>query len=475
MRLGQTSFIGFLSQFTSSIIGFIATIYITRTLGAAVFGEYMLAISLVIWLQIIGVIGVEHAVTKRLSETGESEPYFTAGGGLVLVTFLLLSILVLLFAEQVNRYVGSPVAVYFPGLLLAGIMLKFISAVLRGEHKVHIAVLLGPVDRTIRSTLQIVAVFLSVGLVGLLASYVVGGILAALCGLYFLSVGFRRPKREHLRGITSYARYAWLGKLSSRAFSAMDTVVLGLFVTSSYVGYYEAAWNIASILAIFGIAIAKTLFPEMSRVASEDNPEQVGELVTEGLSYTGLFLIPGLVGSVLIGDLVMQVYGNEFQQSMTVLIILVTSRLVYEYGNQFITGLNALDRPDLAFRVNAIFIVVNIGLNMGLIAVMGWIGAAIATSTSAVVTTILAYRALSQLVSIELPFRKVGMQVIAALGMGVVINFVRIMLPERVLVGIILVGLGTIVYVLLLTCLSEDFRKKVRQNLPSHLIEVDSE
>lgn len=475
MRIGQTSFVGFVSQFSSSIIGFLATIYITRTFGSGVFGEYMLVISLAIWLQVIGVLGIQNAVTKRLSEAGDSDAYFTAGAGLVLVAFFALSVVVLVFANQVNSYVGSPVAAYLPGLLFAGMALKFVSAGLRGKHKVHVASLLGPVDRTVRSALQILAVFLSFGLVGLLTGYIVGGIVAAACGLYFLSVGIERPKRRHISEITSYAQYAWLGKLSSRAFSAMDTVVLGYFVTSSFVGYYEVAWNLASMLAIFGVAISQALFPEMSRIASEEGDEQVGDLVTEALSYTGLFLIPGLVGSLLIGDLVLRVYGNEFQQAMTVLVVLVIARLVYEYGSQFITGLNALDRPDLAFRVNAAFIVANIVLNVWLVATMGWVGAAIATSTSAAITTVLAYRAFSQLVAVELPFMEVAKQTVAALGMGVVVYSGRLVLPERVFAGVVLVGLGSVAYVLLLAVLSADFRTKVRQNLPTSVVGTDSE
>lgn len=474
MRLGQTSFVGFITQFSSSIIGFVATIYITRTFGSGVFGEYMLIISVVIWLQIVGIFGIQNAVTKRLSEAGDSDGYFSAGAGISLLLFITISLTILVFSDQINRYLGTPVANYLPALLLAGMALKFVSAGLRGEHKVHIAAMLEPVDRTVRSSLQIVIVFLSFGLVGLLTSYVVGGVLAALCGVYFLTVGFERPKRRHFRGISSYAQYAWLGKFSSRAFSAMDTVILGVFVTSSFIGYYEAAWNLASILAIFGVSISQALFPEMSQVASEGDSEQVGSLVTDALSYTGLFLIPGFVGSLLVGDLVLRVYGDGFDQAMPVLVILIVARLVYEYGNQFITGLNALDRPDIAFRVNAVFIITNMILNVGLVATMGWTGAAVATGGSAVVTTILAYILFDRLVTIELPWREIGNQCAAAFGMGIFILVCREFLPENVFSGVALVGVGAIVYISLLFVLSTQFRATVLENLPKYIVRPDS-
>src|SRR6056297_184084 len=216
MRIGQTSFIGFVSQFASSIAGFLATVYITRSEGASVFGEYMLVISLVLWLQIIGVLGIENAVTKRLSETGESDKYFTAGAGLVLASFLVLSTIVLVFGDWIDSYVGAPISLYVPALLLAGIAFKFVAAALRGQHRVHIAALLRPVDRVVRSGLQILAVFFGFGLVGLLAGYAVAGVVATLVGIYYLSVSLRTPQQQHVTAITDYARYAWLGRLSSR-------------------------------------------------------------------------------------------------------------------------------------------------------------------------------------------------------------------------------------------------------------------
>lgn len=465
MKIGQTSVVGFLSQFTSSIIGFLATIYITRTLGASVFGEYMLVIAVVIWLQVIGILGIENATTKRLSETGESERYFTAGASLVLVAFLILSLLILLFADQVNSYIGRPVAVYIPVLLFAGMVFKFVTAALNGEHKVHIAAMLQPVDRTLRSILQILAVFFSIGLLGLLAGYAIAAIVATIVGLYYISARVKRPAREHVSGITSYARYAWLGRIGSRMFSSMDTIVLGIFVSSSFIGYYEAAWNLASILALFGVAIARALFPEISRVASEGDEEQVGNLVQDGLSYSGLFLIPGLVGSALVGDLVLRLYGNEFQQAVVVLIVLITARLIYEYGNQFINGLNGLDRPDLAFRVNGAFVVANVVLNVALVATFGWTGAAVATAISALIASILSYLAFNRLVSVRLPIAEIGKQCLAAIGMGLVVYGGRLLLPERILVGVALVGAGSVSYLLFLALLSKDFRSTVRRNV----------
>jgi O-antigen/teichoic acid export membrane protein len=49
----------------------------------------------------------------------------------------------------------------------------------------------------------------------------------------------------------------------------MDTLVLAIFVSNSLIAVYEVAWNLASLFAIFGSSISRTLFPEISKLSSE--------------------------------------------------------------------------------------------------------------------------------------------------------------------------------------------------------------
>lgn len=85
MRIGQTSFIVFASRLLASALGFIATIYFARVLGATIIGYYALTIAIASWLELGGHLGISSAITKRLSEGDERSAYFTAGALSVLV------------------------------------------------------------------------------------------------------------------------------------------------------------------------------------------------------------------------------------------------------------------------------------------------------------------------------------------------------------------------------------------------------
>jgi O-antigen/teichoic acid export membrane protein len=47
MNLGQTSVVYFVSKLLGSVLGFVATIYFARVLGAEVLGQYALVLALI--------------------------------------------------------------------------------------------------------------------------------------------------------------------------------------------------------------------------------------------------------------------------------------------------------------------------------------------------------------------------------------------------------------------------------------------
>lgn len=473
MRIGQTSAVHFGSQVVSSLAGFVATLYIARGLGSGTLGTFAVFIAVVIWGKALLGGGIQEAITKRMSEQGGGGGDLAAGVVVQALVFLPVVALLLIFAGRVNDFLGFEGA----GLLTTGLFVILAlatgRAALRGEQKVHVAAVLRPVEQIVSSGIQLGVVFLGLlggGVVGLVWGYIAGAAVAGVIGLAVLGTQLRRPTSENFRRVVGFTRYAWLSGIEERSFSAMDTVVLGVFVSSTLVGYYEVAWNVASILAIFGVSLAQTLFPAMSELDSADEREAVAGLLNDGLAYTGLFLLPGLVGTIVVGEHVLGIYGTEFRQAALVMIILVVGRLVYAYEAQLTTTLNAIDEPAVAFRVNLVFVVLNLGLNVALVALYGWVGAAVGTTLSAAVGLVVAYRAVTARLSVTIPAIEIGRQAVAALIMGGIIYALESVLvpngPASVFETLALVGTGAGVYFVLLGAISSRFRAALLDNVP---------
>lgn len=473
MRIGQTSLIVFVSKVVGSIAGFVATIYIARLLGAGVLGTYSLVLAVVAWVGIAGKVGVTSAVQKRMSEGEDQNEFFIAGLLILSVLFTLLAGLVVLFHGPLTSYIGRPVTGFVVLILFATLLNAFGTAALAGSHLVHIQGLLVPVRMTLRSVAQIGLVALGLGLTGMLFGHALGYALIGVVAVLIVSPSATLPDRHHFTELLSYAKFAWLGSVERRTFGWLDVVVMGLFVSSNLIGIYSVAWTISTFLLTFGSAISNATFPEISSASAGSTEQSVSPILEDALRYAGLILVPGTVGAAILGPRILRIYGQEFTVGGTVLTVLVVAVLLRSYQKQLLTTLNGIDRPDLTFNVNAVFIGTNVVLNFALVYLYGWLGAAVATAISAGIGTLLAYWYTAALVDFDIPYVMVGKQVLAAGVTGVVaygglwIEGTYRLVQHNFALVLILVGLGAGAYFAVLFGLSVEFRTTVRQNLPA--------
>lgn len=482
MRLGQTSLVFFFSRIASSLLGFVAMVYFARELGASTLGVYFLVLAVVSWLTITGKAGVMSAVTKRVSEGDDKSRYVIAGIVMVSVIFLIVSVVFYLARDFVTSYLGQFPYQYVLLLFGAQLSYSYAGAVIRGDHLVHFQSILGVFQTVIRVGLQIILVVIGFGAIGLIIAEAVSILFAMGIGVLLLIVYFDRslklhsPQKNHFASLLEYAKYSWLGRLKGSTYNMMDKLVLGVFVSTGLVGIYSICWNISSVLALFGKSLSNSFFPEMSRLSNEGDMDTVGDHLEEVLAYSGLFVIPGFVGAVVLGSGILSIYGPEFQRGSFILIILVGSTVLHSYHKQLVNTMNAVDRPDLSFRVNVYFVVTNVALNIVLVYTFGWIGAAVATLLSVFVAGTIAYHLIGSIVQFSVPYWEVGRQVTAATIMGVAIVPTNRLLSTldllgwRVLPLLLTVGLGVVIYFGTLFLISSRFRTVVSNNIPSEML-----
>jgi len=473
MRPAKSALIVFGSSQLSTIVGFVATFYIARYLGPATLGMYAVVTAMLFWIH-VPASAVDSALTKRISEGIDQGEFLSAGFVINTTLAILIAFGMLVFEEQVNAYVGTQVSRPVAVFVLSWFAAKSVTAALNGQDKVAASSIVWTSGRVVRTGLQIaLTLLLGIGLSGLIWGHTISFIVVTIVGAAIFDIRPHLPSREKFSSLIEYARYSWLGEISSQAFNWMDTVLLGLFVSSSLIGIYEVAWTIASTLAIVSTAVKDTVFPSMSRLDTKDRREEVGNLLNQGLVFAGFFAIPGLFGALVVGTRVLEVFGSEFGQGWIVLLVLITARLSNAFSAQFKNAINAVDRPDLGFRINTVFILSNLCLNLLLIPVYGWLGAAFATSLSSAFLLLLSYyyvdRVLPQTV---VPMREVGNEVVASVIMVVpVYALTRIISSNPVTtggivttVGIVFIGAG--VYIAVILGISPRIRSNLLALLP---------
>lgn len=460
MRLGKTTLSHFVSQVVVSMAGFIATFAIARILGAEGVGIYALGVALLIWLN-IPTSGIFRGVTKRISELDDPGAYLSSGILLMSGVGALVLVGILTFDQQINRYVGASIAGLLAFLFLSDVLFSFVGSVLQGEKKVATHGWLMGLERLARTGVQIAFLLVGYGITGLFFGHAISLAVTALVGLVLVGIRPSMPERRHVRSLANFAQYSWLGAVKGRTFGWMDTIVLGFFVGSALIGIYEVAWTLASFLVLVSNSIQDTLFPEISELSSGDRHERIHHYLNEGMVFTGIFLIPGLFGALAIGEDVLRIYSPEFTRGAYVLLILIGARTFDAFGAQLLSAIDAIDRPDVAFRVNGVFVVTNLSLNVVLVYLLGWYGAAIATFLSGALTLVLSYAALSSLIgSPDVPYAEIGKQVVAAGAMLAVVVGLESLIPGGHYITVLVVFLGALTYVGVLVTISRRIRGK---------------
>lgn len=463
MRLASKSILYFVADVGTSFVGFLATLYFARVLGAGPLGQYFLVIALIGWLT-IPTNGVASAINKRVSEGRDPDEILSAGTVINAGYGLVVALVVVVGGRWVNAYVGADVSLVLAALFLVNVLFTTTVDALFGRKKVVHAGFLRTGDRILRVGAQVALLLVGYRLFALLAGHAAALVVSSLVGLVVFGFRPTLPDVDSLRSVAAYGRYSWLGSMKAKTFGWIDTLVLGLFVSSGLIGVYEISWRLASILILVSNAVETTLFPEVSDLAADGDHDEVRELLSEAVFYAGIFAIPGFFGALVLGPRVLRIYGPEFVQGAPVLLVLILARTINVYEMQFLNVINGIDRPDVAFRINVIFVVANVSLNLLLVWLYGWEGAAVATALSSFVILLLSYRALDDLVGMpDLPLSGIATQVAAAAVMAGVVVATRMAVPMRnMYVTVALVGFGALVYAVALYGLSGRVRAKTR-------------
>lgn len=461
MTLGRTSLFHFFTQVITSVAGFLATFVIARYLGADTLGIFVQATALIAVITIPSKT-LTGAANKRISEQKDPDEYFTACV-VLLFGFIMTTVVLMWFSKPyLAAYLGAPIVGLVILYMVSNSVFDLYTSVLTGEKKVVSSGFLDTIEQGSRFLFQFSFILLGYALVGIFFGQILSFIVAALVGLYLSDLRVRRPSRVHARRLLDFAKYTWASQIKGRSFSWMDVLILGVLVESSFVGIYEVSWTLASVLILVSQSVQQTLFPELSELGVDQQYDQVRHFLDEGLVFVGIFAIPGLFGSMVLGGDLLTIYRPVFSQGQPVLILLIFARLLDAYASQLISALTAIDYPELVFRVGAVFTVVNVSLNIILIWRFGWVGAAVATCIAALIELVLCYIYLSKTIEkLSIPTRTIGVEIGAGIVMAMALIPLTWYIPVTNYTVIGLVFIGALIYLSVLLGVSDRVRQKM--------------
>jgi Membrane protein involved in the export of O-antigen and teichoic acid len=461
----RQSLISLASTLALTAIGFLSTMYFAHTVGPSILGAYFIFAAYFGIFDLLGDGGFGSAAVKRISEGEDQGAFFTA---FILLRVVLMAVSVgfLLLAQPYLADLTS--SGVFPWLVLALVVSVFTSIASNGAYgrgKVGVNQIGGLINNLTRVVVQVVAVVLGYGVAGLAGGFVAGLLAAGLVNYRFLDLSPAPFRRSHIQSLFAFSFWTFLSASGYLVFSYADTIMVSYFMTEADVGIYRVALQLTSIATFVTIALHATLYPQVSYWGKQGDLSSVERALARAFTYSLLLAVPILAGGWILGErLLYFFYGASFSTGAMALAVLLLVQVAHVFMFLQTMCLNALDRPKDSFRVTAIAVVANIGLNVFLIPAYGIVGASAATLVTMVLNATLANRALSRSIPVRIEPRAVGNIVLAALVMAAVIIAYSYLIPlTNIFVVLGAVALGGLVYLLLLLRIDKGIHDELKE------------
>jgi O-antigen/teichoic acid export membrane protein len=277
----------------------------------------------------------------------------------------------------------------------------------------------------------------------------------------FIKPEIKIDKTKIIRFIT----YLTLGNLSGVFFSYVDTILLGIFVTAEYVGYYRASSNL--VLAIAGLLSFIYVFLPILAVAHD---KKLNYLFNKIIKYSFIITIPAAFGLMAIAKYaIVLIYGYPYLKAFSTLYFLSPVIVLMVNTSLFLILFSAKEKTKEFAKLNLFITILNIILNLVFISILVkssqvWAisGAAAAIMLSWMIYYLLASIIAKRKLGVSVRFSSFFKPFIASIVMFMAISFFNSLVSDmNIFYGIATVVIGMLVYALILLLIKgiakEDF------------------
>ncbi|MHC1604825.1 MAG: flippase [Candidatus Methanofastidiosia archaeon] len=235
------------------------------------------------------------------------------------------------------------------------------------------------------------------GIVGAMAAMLIARLIILACLIFFVHklVSFSFPRFENLKVYLKFGIPIVPMNVSSWIVSSSDRYMIGLFLGSRFVGYYEPAYLLGqSVPFLLASVIGFALTPSISKMFDEGDVKEVVKTLSFMLKSLLTISIPFIVGSVLLSKTILVLLStDEIAANSYQVVPLVAIGLMF-YGIKVILSQTFVleKRTKMLGATYTFSALVNIALNIVLIPYIGIMGAAISTAVSYFVDVMVVYR-----------------------------------------------------------------------------------
>jgi len=385
-----------IGDLVAKILGFVAFVYLARVLGVEDYGALEFARAALVYVLLFGDAGLELWATRQAARDADLA---TVAGRVIPLRALLgcaafLALLGLLAILPPPGQVKTLVLIFAATLVPQAASLRWAFMGTQQMRQVGLALVLAQSLFLAGALLAVrgPADLYTVAVVHLVAELAAAGWLLRRFSRHHGGLRFRFTLREAGATVRAALPLGAAHGLALMSFN-FDSLLLGMLRGPAAVGLYSAAYKPVTVLLALPVTYFVGLFPVLSRTWA-DGPAAFDAVVQRSLRLAATFAVPVGVGGTFVAAPVLDLlFGVRYAAAAPAMQILVWSAVLVILRGTFRQGLNAAGRAVVDLRCAGLATGLNVLLNLAVIPVWGFMGAAVATLASEVVWLLAVTRA----------------------------------------------------------------------------------
>ncbi|MDF0675126.1 MAG: flippase [Nitrospira sp.] len=431
VRVARGGVLIFISMFFGLGLNYIYSICLARMFDAEVFGLYTLGLAAFSVLSVVSVAGLDRAILRFIPAVNDGDRITLVGPMVKYIARMSLIIgcvagftLLGLSSSLSTKIFGKPtltdVLILFsfaiPLFSLSMVLLSTLQALQDNRWRSFVKYGCEPI---VKFSLTVVFVWLGWGVYGALVAF---GI--ALCLTIVLAyIPLRRyvslgcHSFQHRAFHEKVVRFAapLLGALIVASLAARsDVFMIGYWLPPEQIGFYGAAFQTASIIALILGSLDSAATPLISRAIAGDNQSCLQSLLQSVLRWSVSMSLPMFLVFVLFPAEVLSIFGDQFHHASYCLVVLAMSQVINAASGSSNTALVLAGYSKLVMW-NSIWLgVTQIVFNVMLVPLYGMTGAAVGTATALTLVSVVRFYECSLLLKVKMIEREIWKPVAAA-------------------------------------------------------------
>lgn len=454
--------------------GYINRFLMTRLLGPEGYGLYGLTLPFQGIFQILSAGGLPPAIAKYVAEYNAKDEkakireIMKIATRYMIMMAIILSLILLFSSDFIaNEIFHKPLVVWplravsliTPFSVIVGAMRGAYQGVYQNEYTVYNR-LAEQTATIVFACLFVIAGFYAMGAVlGSAAGFVISAISAVYLYKKHISPQFKSDEQLNLSiyeelsllwMLIKFAIPVTITALSEIVIYDIGTLVIGVYMMSTDVGFYNSADPIARIPLVISLSIATVLLPATSEAYTMGDQKQLQIYVTDCLRYCILTVLPlCILISVFSTPTLSLLFGSAYTPASGVLSILVIGMSFYSIYMVSSSILQGTGKPKTPMYILIAGTIINIILNITFVQIMGINGAAIATTITTAILMIVILYLVKQATQIKIPYKNIGLILLS----NIILLGICLIIPKTIIGLIIGCIIGTIIYIVTLLIL----------------------